>query len=292
MARNYIIYTWPFSPDNGGVIFMHQLVHALNGLGERAFLWQAGPVYDPGLRGRIRRFLHPKPMLTAPGLNTPIARKSDLTRDSIVVYPEIVRGNPLRAAHVARWLLYRPGLLHPYEFGPNEMFFKAGEMCDLPEVTGGAPDLYLWRIDPSYRNENRPDRKGTCHILRKGAAKPRIPETEDGRSICIDGMSHAEINEVFNRCDTFYSYDEVTFYSQYAAICGCTSIVIPGLYASRQDWVAAHPIGRAGVAYGLGDTAHAKATRAQVLGMLKEKEAQGLETVRAFVSRTRAGFGL
>ena len=291
-ARNFIVYTFPWDENNGGVIFMHNLVHELNQMGEQAFLWKAGPVYKQGLRSRLRSRLRPEPMITNPLLDTPVARPNDLKADSIVVYPELVRGNPLKARHVVRWLLYKPGLLHPYSFGPDDMFFRAGAISDMPEVTGGAPDLYLWKINPTYRNEQRPDRKGICYMVRKGKEKPPIPETEADGAIPIDGMSHEQVNEIFNRCDTFYSYDEATMYSQFAAICGCTSVVVPGLFRSREEWVTRHPKGRYGVAYGnsSAELEHARATRHLLLVDLQRKEEEGLGTVRNFVNLTRQRF--
>ena len=285
----YVVYAPSFSENNGGAIFMHELVRTLTELGERAVLWPMGPVYDLGVRGRMKRFFHPKPYVTAPGLEDQVARESDLDGGSVVVYPELVRGNPLKARNVVRWLLYKPGVLHPFEFGADELFFRVGEFCDVPEITGGAPDLLLWKINSVYRNENRSFRKGACFIVRKGREKPRIAETEAG-AICIDGMSHKEINEVFNSCDTFYSYDEATMYSQYAAICGCVSVIIPGMYPSRAAWVESHELGRYGVAYGLNDIEHALMTRHLVHDLLRGEEEKGRETVRGFIALTRERF--
>lgn len=292
----YIVVAPSYSPDSGGGIFQHQLVHQINTMGKCAYLWPQPPIAR-SLRNRLSdrwhdplgAFRKPHPYAVNPELNTPVARKADLHPDSIVVYPEIVIGNPLKARNVVRWLLYKPGLLHPYKFGPDEMFFRVGELSDLPEITGGAPDLMMWTINPTYRNENRPDRKGACFIVRKGWKKPRIPETEG--AIQVDNLSHAEMADVFNRCETFYSYDEATFYSQYAALCGCLSIIIPGLYGSRQEWAAQHDLGRYGVAYGLDDTAHALATRDKLHEMMLQKEAEGLASVTNFITLTQARFG-
>ncbi len=286
----YIVYAPSFTADSGGTIFLHELVHALNTLGEQAYLWPMKPIFRQRFHNRIFNRIFPPPFQCNPQLDTPVARRSDIDEKTIVVYPEIVPGNPLQARHVARWLLYKPGERHPYEFTEGELFFRAFEKADLPELTGGAPELFLWKINRIYRNENRPDRSGVCYLLRKGAYKERIPETEVPGAICIDDLGPAEINDIFNRCEVFYSYDEATMYSQYAAICGCLSIVVPGEHASREEWAAQHDLYRYGVAYGIEDAGHALATRDKVLGMLEEKEKAGLDTVRSFIALTKERF--
>lgn len=137
--RTYIVLSWPYNENSGGVIFQHKLVDELNRLGERAFLRRTCPIVKLGPRGWVRYLMRRGPMTTHPDLNTPIARRRDITDDVIVVYHEMLPGNPMGAKNVVRWLLYRSGLRHSYSFGPDEMFFRAGEMSDLPEITGGRP---------------------------------------------------------------------------------------------------------------------------------------------------------
>lgn len=290
MTLPYIVYAPEFSPENGGAIFLHNLVHVLNEMGAKAKLFPMKPINKQGLKSRIGAALSRSHFATDPTLNTPIARRSEITNDFITVYPETVLGNPLGVENVVRWLLYKPGVRHPYSFGQNDMFFRAGEMSDLPDLTGGAAELFLWRVNQTYRNENRPNRKGVCYAVRKGEGKPRLPQTEAADAICVDRMTHAEINEVFNQCETFISYDEATMYSQYAAICGCTSIVIPGFYPSRAAWSADHALARYGIAYGFDDLAHAQATKDKVLPLLKAEERKGEGTVREFIRLTQDRF--
>jgi len=291
----YLVVAPSYSPDSGGAIFLHQLVHALNMLGTTAALWPIKRMPRVGIAAKARAIWRrphilwrDSPFAVSQALNTPIAPRDAFCSGSIVVYPEIVLGNPLGAQNVVRWLLYRPGLRNPYRFGPNEIFFRAGEMSDLPELTGGAPELFLWKLNAAYRNMGRTDRKGTCFLVRKGVDKARIPETEG--AIPIDDLPHEKVAEIFNRCEVFYSYDEASFYSQYAAICGCLSVVVPGLYRSRSEWVQNHPIARYGIAYGLDDLDHARATQHRVIDLLRAQEEAGLETVRQFISLTEARF--
>jgi len=291
----YLVYAGSFNEKIGGSLWLHKLVHTLNDLGEHAFLWPAlPPLRYPSLRGWIQREwrLLSEPYLVNPELDTPVAGREELTAQAVVIYPEIVLGNPLQAKNVVRWLLYDPRLHTHFRFGDNEMFFRAGEFCDVPELTGGAPDLFIWTINKVYRNENRPNRKGVCYMLRKGKNKERIPETEDEDAIQIDGLSHEEANEVFNNCDTFISYDEATMYSQYAALCGCTSVVVPGLFGSRAEWIQHHKLATYGVAYGTSahEIEHARATRDKVADLLRQQENAGVDSIRRFVRLTQERF--
>ena len=284
----YRVVSPMYRETSGGSIFLHELVHALRARGEDAAVVPMAPVYRRRLVKRLVSAVKPSAYATNPDLDTPVERKPDITPNTVVMYPEMVQGNPLGAAHVARWLLYTPGKRHPYSFTENEMFFRVDEFADLPELTGGAPDLFMWKVNRTYRNENRPGRKGACFIVRKWMDGPRHPVTEN--AIQIDGMTHEEVNDVFNRCDTFYSYDDATMYSQYAAIAGCLSVVIPSGDGSRDHLLANHMLGRYGIAYGFEDEkiAHARATAHLVQGLLEEREAAGQATVDRFIEITKA----
>jgi len=280
---HFIVVAPSYSEDSGGTIFLHELVNALNALGETAALSPMKPVYTPSRRQRMKAAIFPEKFQTAPGLNTPIAKPGDVTNKTIVVYPELVQGNPLGAKNVVRWLLYTPGVQHPYSFGPDELFVRVAPFADLPELTGGAPDMFLWKVNRTYRNENRPDRSGACFMVRKWDDGPRHAVTDNARQ--VDGMSHAELNEVFNQCDTFYTYDDATMYSHFAAICGCLSVVIPTGDAERTKVVENQALNKFGIAYDLSEDAfaRARATQGQLLELLHERENAGLQSVKNMV---------
>lgn len=288
---NFVVNAPSFDANSGGTIFLHELVNALNKRGERAALFPMAPIYGVPRRTKLKNFFRPPAYLTDPKLDTPIAKRGYITENTVAVYPEIVLGNPLGAKHVARWLLYTPGKKHAYDFGDNEMYFRVDEFADLPEVTGGAQDLFMWKVNRTYRNENRPERSGACFMVRKWGDGPRHPVTEN--AIQLDGKSHEEINDIFNQCEFFYSYDDATMYSQYAAICGCTSVVIPSGNDSRDEMLANHMLGQFGIAYGLeaDKLAHANATKHKVIDLLNAREAEGERTVADFVDRVKESIG-
>src|SRR5262245_54485190 len=65
----------------------------------------------------------------------PVAVHRGAATDSIVVYPEIAPGNPLKAEKVVRWALNTPGLLGGDIFYRDEEMVFVGSPQQLPTVS-------------------------------------------------------------------------------------------------------------------------------------------------------------
>lgn len=290
-SPKYIIYAPSYDYQSGGSIVLHKLCHFLNELGENAFLWPFPMTREKRRKKRLRDKFARTEFRTSPDFSTPLVPRKAINDFAIVVYPEVTAGNPLGARHVVRWLLHRPGFhTGTVDYGADELFFKFDDYCDDPAVTGGDIDqLFLFTLNPCYKDLGRLDRSGSCYMLRKGKGRPIVHDLEN--SIQIDGMSHEEIAEIFNQTEIFYSYDDATMYSQFAAICGCTSVVIPMTYDSREAWVRDHPLSLYGIAHGLDDVAHSVETKHLVRDYLEELERNGIQSVENFIAKTRRHFG-
>lgn len=286
----YVIVAPKYLDTSGGIVFLHKLADELVRTGERAVLWpmqwkRLSWPWDP-----VRRMVRGHRFRMMPGTSARLATSGDLLGDAIVVYPEIVAGNPLGAGRVVRWLMYPPSLRGTSaSFGPGDLYFKASDFSDDVALTGGAPLLHLFSVHPAYADRGNKDRHGTCYMRRKQADKPILHDPD--RDICLDGLDHETIATHFNQCERFICYDEATMYAQFAALCGCLPIVVPGFYRDRASWSADRPIATYGVAFGLDDTEHALNTRHLLADDLHRIEQEGRATVRAFVARTKSVFG-
>lgn len=295
----YVIYSPPFKEDGGGVVVLQKLCELLIEEGWGAFVWYwekpapaqltSPPAYWQLARYLARKILRPETLRVPPGSR--IARWSDLD-DAIVVYPEIVSGNPLGARRVARWFLNKPGAITgEVNYGPRELYFYYLEHFND------------WELNPHWENRlnvvnvrrdiyqmvNDGDREGTCYLVRKGADR-NLDQHEPG-AICIDGMSHCEVARVFNQCRYFVSYDLYSMYSRYAAMCGCIPVVIPRGGLPKEEWRP--EIGtRYGIAYGWDDIDWAVRTRDDMLQYLDDCEREGRNSVRNFIAKTSRFFGL
>ncbi len=285
---DYVVCAPSFNETNGGSLFLHRLAGRLQELGHSVQLSPMPPLSKPGRRARLSGLLFPPKFAKPPGVHPDWLRRGRSVGDAIVVYPEVVQGNPLGAKYVVRWLLNKPGLLHPFRPTSGEMYFKAGNFSDDPSLTGGAPLLTAWQINPVYSNRGSVNRSGTCYMIRKGRDRDIVHDLRG--SVCLDEKSHAEIADAFNSTDTFYCYDEMTMYAQYAALCGCLSIVIPKYFASHDDYIATRRIARFGVSYGFDHFDHARATQHLVAGLLEEMACESDATIDRFVDLTQRRF--
>jgi hypothetical protein len=293
---NYVIFAPDYDENSGGIIALHRLCHHLNECGESASLWPSIWVrrQSQGWWKRFRRNFKEAILGVEfdrhPDLMTPIAKKRKLRANDVVVYPEVVEGNPLGGVNVVRWLLHRPGF-HTglVDFGASELFFKFADFADDEEITKGtAAQLFVFSVNSLYKNENTQERSGVCYLVRKGEGVEIACDLAG--AIKIDGLAHEDIAAIFNRCEIFYSYDESSMYSCYAAMCGCLSVVIPKNYDSREAWIAQNPHLQFGVAYGENDLDHARFTQGEVVKYFQSIEQSSLESVQRFIVTTREYF--
>ena len=274
----FIIYAMPFYEQSGGSVVLHRLCHLLNEYGESAYIWPWSLGREPDGEGICKSF------------NTPLAKISDLSDKTIVVYPEGISGNPLMAKNVVRWLLYKPGFFTgEVNYGKDELFFYSQKEFIPPEFnTPEENRLGIWlSFLDVYRQTNYGRRKGTCYILRKGKNRKIVHNIKN--SILIDGKSNQEIAEIFNNTKCCISYDLHTAYTAYAALCGCIPIVIPESGLSKEEWCSKEEESY-GVAYGFCDIDYAKKTREKLLLETKQHEKKTEESVENFILKCKSFF--
>lgn len=295
----FAVFAPGFDQNVGGYIVLHYLCHLLNKLGHTAHLiplFSSAEVSPVDADERVRDLFEQReairrtPYALNPAWNTPIYRrplKGIAKRDDlVVVYPEVVFGNPLRAKNVARWLLHDPGFHHKdVYFVPGEVHFRYLEMhkaVPMPWIEV-AEQLLTVTYVPWEHYQPPPEgstRNGTAYLLRKGKGKPLVHELEG--SIQIDGKHHADIGAIFRRVTTFISYDSRTFYSVLAALAGTDSIVIPDEGISLEEWQP-DPTLRAGIAYGFSDLERAQRSQREVSSNIEKVVHQSEKSVSDFI---------
>lgn len=196
-----------------------------------------------------------------------------VSKDTIVVYPEIVYGNPLRSKKVVRWYLFHnryPGDLDAC--GRDDLIFCYREHFNDYKLNPTCRLLNLKFFDKNlYKQTNFGEHSGKCYIVRKGKNRADLPEKFDGP--IIDHLPEKEKVEVLNRCKYCYDYDTQTFYSTIAAVCGCIPIVVMEPGKTKADYLGDGDVDW-GRAYGDSpeEIEYAIKTRQQCLQMLDFEE--------------------
>ncbi len=298
MKKNYIIYAPSFNENSGGAIALHKLCDSLNAIGEKAYLWKWA--YKPKFNRktplkssyiRLSFLFHQcfDRYMTCPLFNTPIANRTHL-KNSIVIYPEIISGNPLKAKHVVRWFLHKPGF-HTGEinYGTNELYFFYNDTFNDPSINpNSANKLKVVLIrDDIYKQTHFGPRKGSCYMLRKGTNKPIVHDTRN--AVCIDDMSHQQIAQVFNKVEFFISYDPYTMYTSYAVMCGCKTIVVPDEGISKELWQPNKEL-RKVFSYGFEDREVSEDAQKILIEHLQQEQDKAINHVQEFVRKCELFF--
>lgn len=284
----FTIFAYGYKQDVGGIIVLHKLCDQLNRLGYAACLWPARKPVRRGSNPLVWFFQELKHRLKGfpvnPDFLTPLATEHDLP-GSIVIYPEIVSGNPLKADHVVRWLLHKPGFhTGQVNYGANDLFFYFNKAFDDSTLNPN-PDHQLQVVHlltSIYQQTNNGHRSGTCYLVRKGGQRDLIHHED--KDIRVDKMSHEERARIFNTCETFISYDMHSLYSAYAALCGCRSIVIPEPGLTKEAWLPDEKE-RYGIAYGMDDMDWAASTLTLLKKRFADLEQASIDSVQNFVRK-------
>ena len=202
------------------------------------------------------------------------ASPHEINDRTIVIYPEVIKGNPLGAKNVIRWVLLDLGIEMPSNYYLN---WRQKDLIYFWEPKTGQPQLAIPFISENIKNTNKDiPRRDTCYIVRKGRLhenrRSRILDSDknysnglkvlhDSQSLSIDSgvlIENLPIEEIFNGCEIFYCYDPNCFYAIMAPICGCITVLYPHdkYYSSKEDFIKQRIYTKngyvhfAGIAYG------------------------------------------
>jgi hypothetical protein len=213
----YYIFALDYQQQSAGVRALHYLCHALNESGMEAY------VTCGVTRANLR----------TPVLNEAILRQHhDAGRKPIMVYPEIVSGDPMGTGGiVVRWLLNLPGHIGgDTSFPEDDLIFSYAPNFLTPGMHGEI--LHIPTYDLSiFNNDNNPDddtREFVCYYAHKYLFNGgKLTEhVKDAVSLCKDQpLSHAEIAAILRRSKLLYVYEPSALVVE-ALLCGCPVSII------------------------------------------------------------------
>ncbi|MCU1759164.1 glycosyltransferase [Pseudomonas sp. 14P_8.1_Bac3] len=219
----YYIIAPDYRRNSAGVRVLHMLCDALIRSGFEAYV-SAG-VVDPRLM---------TPRLTG---DVRALHKSQGV-EPVVVYPEVMDGNPLGGNVVVRYLLNHPGLLREVSpFGKDDILFSYTRTLLQPGMSEDrilympAVDLSIFcpPTDPATRIAGK-----VCYYQGRHAQALVDPALLAADSVEITQQSPGsweDLAALFQSCEFFYCTEPSGLAAE-AVLCGCVAIILPNKYAT------------------------------------------------------------
>jgi hypothetical protein len=212
--RKFVIAAPEYTEVHGGVVALHRLCDRLNAIGYEAYLEPTGPSSD-----------------TRPGWTTPLRRGRSFN-DSVVIYPEVVSGNPFSAPRVVRWLLNRPGWF------TGERMEESSEDLVVAFDHQISPDhavLSVPLIDPTlFFPKDRPGKGGLLWIG-KGTLSSTFDRSDTTLITNMWPRERSELASLLRAADVLYTCDWLTSVIAEALMCATPVVLIGDQAWSRED---------------------------------------------------------
>jgi hypothetical protein len=216
------IYAPEWRDTAAGIKVLHLLCHHLNNSGVNAWLVIHGPKSGKSVQVST---------LNTPRLTKKIAKEHrSIGLVPIVVYPETIYGNPLRASIVVRYLLNYPGILGgPEKFDKSELLIAISR-----DISKAIPcDGVLWM--PTLDEKEYPISKRNGHyLLYAGKYRDLISEPNIGNTLynCVEIFRHGkerqtpdEVKDLLGEAKLLYVFEN-TMLSLEARISGVPVVVM------------------------------------------------------------------
>ena len=284
----------------GGVVAMHKLAHNLAKTGHNVFTF-CEPEYPHEnirvIKSYGKKLNNDETEWSWESFQYPLNK-------TISIYPQIIRGNPYNTKHVSRWVLYHTEKFIEDQYGEEDVYFNYGNFKTYKTVSDRKLTVFNYYFDKLYIT-NRGTRKGFCHMSHKNTP-PNGHETFKTFNSFDLGQWKTNgafdyLREQFNKYEYFLTYDQKSFFTLAATLCGCKSIILnPGpsfeqtenAFSQSEDYGKKmtpteyrlnNPIQMYGIAYGLDDISWANKTIEFSTEHLKELEIIDNKTVTDFV---------
>jgi hypothetical protein len=283
---SYLIFVPPFTERSAGVRCLWELAADLRDAGFNAVC----VIEDQVRSGGIFESGDAPPIPSTVSYSTAL----HLVRwgKFVVIYPEVVYGNPLGAPRVVRYVCNRPGLLGgSSRFDDGEKLFVYSRQflhCIARDVDGV---LYKPMLDDelfSPPSETIPRVKRLLYVG-KGSYIDGVLDRGSYTEITRAWPARAELPELFRQADHLVSFDTTSLIVYEAALCGCPSVVVPDGRVDEEE-LRRYELGRAGVVMSFADLPAARATLADVPGNLRRARELYADQLRAFIVKTQGAW--
>jgi hypothetical protein len=270
----YVIVAPNFTPNSAGIVCLYRLCDELN---RRGF-----PSYVAGSN------------ITTWDLVAPLICRSRAihlcSQGYTAVYHETVRGNPLRARHVARWVLNRPGLLGGEKIydDSEQVFYYCNAF--LPYIQNRVlGKLYMPTIDESIffcEDGDVSKRSLECFYIGKSQWKDGLIDRSKVFEITRNSPPKKELGKLFRASRVLYCFDNSTILAYEAILCGCPVVIIPDGTQTRADYESLE-LGMDGMAWGLEELGRVKLDLPGLRRRYEQVKKDYVEQLQRFIEITQ-----
>lgn len=284
----------------GGIVVMHKLAYMLAERGHNVFVF-AKPEYPHENITRINS----QKVKSHGFVNHYVWDGFDfLYGNTVSILPQVNRGNPFNTKHTVRWLLYDTEKELEAAYGEDDVYANFGNFKSYRDKPHIPLTVFDYKMDQLYVT-NTGKRNGFCHMYHKN--------TPPGGELLMNILSSTNLTdwkdkggydylrEQLNNYEYMLTYDQKTFYTVAAGLCGCKAIILNAgksyefaanartdspeykKIITPEQYREDNPLFKYGIAYGLNDIQWANNTIHLVTDHIKELEKYNRETVDKFV---------
>lgn len=208
-----------------------------------------------------------------------------LINNTIVIYPEVVYGNPFGSKYTVRWLLYDLKEDVSKTYTTEDYLFKYSKNFIHTSLAKEIDVLRVESFEYDKFFDKRLIRSGYCHSFHKNTS---IDKSIFNKSVSIDNYKAMQdgfkyLNDIFNEKEYFISYDDATALNYFAAMSGCISVIMPSNKYKNTEELVKDENFKYGISCGFDGIEHAKNTMNLVKDFLQQKEEYNTNTVRNFI---------
>jgi len=236
---NWIIMSDSLKPPfRGGPVVLHYMAKKFLDYGDRVIM---NNPYHEGVEKLTTSFLMDK--------------KHDLDNWVLILTENDFRLEEFNIKNVVRFLLYKPN--HQKKYNTNELIIQYGKSFTLRtnyecalSIKPMVSKLNFWEDIKIKRSETDLVLKKKGNINQSDKIYQGVELDELIKSDTPYDEIEKKLKELFNKHKKFITYDNDTFHSIQAALCGAISIVIPDGRLTEEEWRSSNNMRKWGIAYG------------------------------------------
>jgi hypothetical protein len=235
MKLKFLIATPKYDEKFGGVMILHQLCDMLNRQGfEAAIVFFGGSAPDFNwATSNYSELFGPNFQHSPLAVEDPVKSIRDFLVDGIVIYPEIIIGNPLRANRIVKYLLYK-----------DENYSRSSDneyILSFSKIFHSNPDSYLFKpfSDKGLHANGALHWSQRTMDLTYFGKGPKFTECFTIPDTLVLSRTWPEdkhqLGILLRQCRYFFTWDSVSQTNTDAVTCGAVPVLLNDAQINKMD---------------------------------------------------------